>query len=156
MRPKRKEEYKVIKINGKSYREHRHLMEKHLGRKLGPDETIHHINGNKKDNRLSNLKVINRSEHSKLYNPPAKMVKLKCNSCKKSYDMREKLYVWKKKNGQKYFFCSHKCSCIEIKYLELNNRISNLLKNGMTGYEISQKLGIPKVTIYYRIKKFNL
>jgi hypothetical protein len=45
--------------------EHRLIMEKHLGRILNSDEVIDHINGNKKDNRLSNLRLMSLSEHSR-------------------------------------------------------------------------------------------
>lgn len=31
------------------------------------DETLHHINGQKDDNRLQNLALISRSEHAKLH-----------------------------------------------------------------------------------------
>ena len=57
--------YKAMKVNGKRIDEHRYIMEQHLKRKLNRNEIVHHINGNKGDNRLENLKLMSLSEHSK-------------------------------------------------------------------------------------------
>lgn len=63
-----KARYRKVRVNGFQMPLHRHLMEVELGRKLLPSEVVHHINGNKLDNRIENLMVMNASEHSRLEN----------------------------------------------------------------------------------------
>jgi hypothetical protein len=51
--------------NGKKTGEHRWIMEETLGRKLLPDEVVHHIDGDRLNNAPSNLRVMSRAEHTR-------------------------------------------------------------------------------------------
>lgn len=48
-------------------REHRYVMSEHIGRPIAPNEHVHHINGNKVDNRIENLQLMTASEHQRLH-----------------------------------------------------------------------------------------
>ena len=49
--------------NGYAY-EHAVVASARLGRFLGPDELVHHLNGNRQDNRPENLRVETRNQHN--------------------------------------------------------------------------------------------
>ena len=64
-RRKHTEGYMTILIDGAYILEHRHVMQQHLKRKLQRREHVHHLNGDKLDNRLENLEIISAKEHGK-------------------------------------------------------------------------------------------
>lgn len=59
----------VLSSDGRKYwmTEHRWLMERALGRKLCKGELVHHVNGDGLDNRMENLRLVTRSEHSLIH-----------------------------------------------------------------------------------------
>jgi len=52
--------YHYICVNGEQILEHRFLMETLLGRKLIEEETVHHLNGIRSDNRLENFELVTK------------------------------------------------------------------------------------------------
>jgi len=48
--------------------QHRLVMEKYIKRFLLPKEVVHHINGNREENRIENLQLLNNlGEHNTLH-----------------------------------------------------------------------------------------
>ena len=57
--------YKSLKIHGKRIDEHRLIAIKYWGEDAVRGKDVHHKNGIKSDNRIENLELIDRSEHTR-------------------------------------------------------------------------------------------
>lgn len=103
--------YAQVYVNGKVVGYHRYIMEEHLGRKLSPEEVVHHINGDKLDNRIENLEVVLVSEHSRNHRLlEGKVLDMICPFCGSIFK-KKKWYVDDKlRKGRKNIFCSKECS----------------------------------------------
>lgn len=86
---------------------HRVLMENHLGRLLSRGEVVHHLNHDKKDNRIENLEVMTAAEHSREHakDRPRKYVELVCPYCSSEF-VRPANQTW----GRVRVFCSRSCN----------------------------------------------
>jgi len=56
--------YKQFRLNGKIKLLHRFIYEKYIGRDLKPNEYTDHINRNRLDNRLINLRIVSRQQNN--------------------------------------------------------------------------------------------
>lgn len=63
-------------IEGRVYRDgvcrlvkqQRWIVEQRLGRRLSPTEIVHHINGDRQDNRIENLEIRTNGQHTSYHN----------------------------------------------------------------------------------------
>lgn len=69
--------YKVWKINGEVFWEHRRTCEIFLGRKLHRSEFVGHLNGNRLDNRPENLFIVSRVKPENYFKNIKKLRKFK-------------------------------------------------------------------------------
>lgn len=61
------------------------LMERKLGRELLPEEDVHHIDGNKSNNDLSNLEVRLHGEHQREHSTKYHDRLMICDVCGKEF-----------------------------------------------------------------------
>ena len=80
-----KSPYKRTTYKGISIDEHRKVMEQFLGRKLESWEIVHHINGDKRDNRIENLQIMTSLEHNRHHFDKLPKTKI-CIECGKEFE----------------------------------------------------------------------
>lgn len=66
-RTRRVDGYIYITVEGKQVMEHRHFIEQSLKRQLLPTEIVHHKDGDRANNALSNLELLDKRAHDKLH-----------------------------------------------------------------------------------------
>ncbi len=99
------------KANAKKlYPLHRVLVENSIGRILDKKEIVHHKDGDKFNNSIENLEVVNWAEHSKLHAKTVKKIICKCSLCFSSFELQPNLFRLRKKRSlSSRLYCSRKC-----------------------------------------------
>lgn len=77
-------QYEHTKVNGKDIDTHRLVWEQANG-PIPAGLVVHHINGDKRDNRLENLALMTPAAHSALHNNKHQRVKA-CEVCRREFE----------------------------------------------------------------------
>ncbi len=86
------------------------LVELHIGRQLGIDETVDHWDTNFMNNDMSNLRIVQRDVHSADDTRRVKMIDITCDWCKNHFERSPRVLRDKRSKGVRGMFCSKSCA----------------------------------------------
>ena len=102
-------DYPGFRYRGRYCYEHHLIWWRKYGSLPLSNECIHHRNGNKRDNKISNLKLMTISQHNREHAKPVPMTTLICDACGKALDRPSRVIRHQRKIGYKHHYCDRRC-----------------------------------------------
>lgn len=121
------------------------------GRLPNKDECVHHIDRDKTNNNISNLRLMTKSDHLKLHwledhGVDGCFVAVVCDFCKVSFSTYEKSAK----------FCSQSCSSKSSRKFDVSVEELTELVWSMPTVKVAEMLGVSDVAIAKRCKKLGI
>jgi predicted RNA-binding Zn-ribbon protein involved in translation (DUF1610 family) len=88
----------------------RWVMEAHLGRELGADETVDHIDNDPMNDDLSNLQLLSMADNIRKSAKGIEMVKFSCPECGEAGQQEARNVRSNRRKGRAGPFCSRECA----------------------------------------------
>ena len=133
--------------------EHILVAEKFLGRPLRRKEIVHHLDGNRGNNVVSNLLVLERSQHTKLHAWLASACtrEIRTKNGVNSGKAKKEINVCRQCGCAVPYkgltFCSTRCASKSRRKAPSKKRLTRSLKKGMSFSAIARKYGVSANTI---------
>ena len=134
---------------GKVY-EHVKVMADHIGRRLLPDECVHHIDRDRTNNSLENLMLLTIEAHARLHaieDRCTKFVSNICKTCQKSFETTE---------GKTRDFCSVSCVGVYYQKFTVSPEELEILVWTYPTVQVAEMFGVSDTAIAKKCKKFNI
>jgi len=118
--------------------EHRWIMEQQVGRRLGRFEFVHHLNGNKRDNRIENLEIVTPKEHAARHGQQKHPLTKTCQVCGAVFTP----HPTKRARAKT---CSHACGYILISWIQrAPDRPRSLYRKNAAPSEVARRVAVPQ------------